>query len=67
MPLFQEKNGIKMPLFQEFDAGQEVSRMLEWCHENDSDAACPGGAGYGTGTDPPHALGGWGADAESPG
>ena len=56
-----------MPLSQEFGAGQGVLSVLEWCHENDSAASYPGGAGYGAGTDPSHALGGRGADAESSG
>ena len=67
MPLFQGKSTTKMPLFQEFGAGQGDCAVLEWRHENDSDASCPGGAGYGTGTDPPRVLGGRGTDAEATG
>ena len=67
MPLFQDKNGGKMPLFQEFGAGQGDCAVLEWRHENDSDASCPGGAGYGSGTAPSRVLGGRGTDAAAPG
>ena len=67
MPLFQDKNGVKMPLFQEFGAGQGDCAVLEWRHENDSAASYPGGADYGSGPAPPHALGGRGADAAAPG
>lgn len=49
-----------MPLFQEIGAGQRICGVLEWRHENDSAASYPGGAGYGSGADPPHALEGWG-------